>query len=85
MYNINNNWGLAFELRNYNQIEKDKGWKNSVLYGGPTIDYRTSKWFVIANYLPQWVNIHKTNESPGSKVLDELERTEARIIVGISF
>ncbi|MEP6514270.1 MAG: hypothetical protein ABJA79_10390 [Parafilimonas sp.] len=53
--------------------------------GGPTIDYRTGKWFVIANYLPQWVNIHRTNYSPASKVLDDLERAEARIIVGISF
>ena len=85
MYNISNSFGLGFELRNYNQIVKDEGWKNSVLYGGPTINYRTGKWFVIANYLPQWVNLHKTEHSPGSKVLDEQERTEARILVGISF
>jgi hypothetical protein len=77
--------GLGFELRNYNQIVNEEGWKNSVLYGGPTINYRTGKWFVIANYLPQWVNLHKTDYSPGSKVLDEQERTEARILVGISF
>ena len=85
MYNFNSSFGLGFELRNLNQIEKDEGWKNSVLYGGPTINYRTGKWFVIANYLPQWVNLHKTDESPGSKVLDDQERTEARILVGISF
>lgn len=85
MYNINTNFGLGFEVRNYNEITKEQGWKNSVLSGGPTIDYRTGKWFVIANYLPQWVNIHQTKYSPGSKVLDDLERAEARIIVGISF
>jgi hypothetical protein len=85
MYNISSNFGVGFELRNYNEVVKGEGWKNSVLSGGPTIDYRTSKWFVIANYLPQWVNIHKTNYSPNSKVLNDLERAEARILIGISF
>ena len=85
MYNINTNFGLGFELRNHNEIAKGKGWEHSVLFGGPTINYRTGKWFVIANYLPQWVNLHKTQYAPGSKVLDEHERTEARILVGISF
>ncbi len=85
MYNINTNFGLGFELRNHNEIAKGKGWEHSALFGGPTINYRTGKWFVIANYLPQWVNLHKTQYAPLSKVLDEHERTEARIIVGISF
>lgn len=85
LYNFNSSFGLGFEVRSYNEIIKEQGWKNSVLSGGPTIDYRTGKWFVIANYLPQWVNIHKTSYSPNSKVLDDLERAEARIIIGISF
>jgi hypothetical protein len=84
MYNAKPSLGLGFELRNRNIISKENGWENSVLFGGPTVNYRGNSWFIIANYLPQWVNLHKTNASPGNLVLDNLERTEARILVGIS-
>jgi hypothetical protein len=84
MYNISKSTGLGFEMRNHNEISKDEGWEYSVLFGGPTFIYRTGKWFVIANYLPQWVNLHKTNIAPLNKVLDEHERVEARILIGIS-
>jgi hypothetical protein len=84
LYNVNKNLGLGFELRNHNEIVKGEGWEHSVLFGGPTINFRGSRWFVIANYLPQWINLHKTESAPGNKVLDEHERTEARILVGIS-
>jgi len=84
MYNISKSTGLGFEMRNHNEISKDEGWEHSVLFGGPTFIYRTGKWFVIANYLPQWVNLHKTNIAPFNKVLDEHERAEARILIGIS-
>jgi hypothetical protein len=84
MYNINPSLGIGFELRNHNEISKAEGWEHSVLFGGPTINFRGNNWFVIANYLPQWVNLHKTNVAPNSKVLDEHERAEARILIGIS-
>ncbi|MGH2552379.1 MAG: hypothetical protein ACRDEB_01615 [Chitinophagaceae bacterium] len=84
MYNINKNAGLGFELRNHNEIVKNEGWKHSVIFGGPTFNYRSGRWFVIANYLPQWVNLHKTKNAPFRKVLDEHERAEARILIGIS-
>lgn len=84
MYNIKPTFGLGFEILNHNKIAKSNGWENSVLFGGPTINYRNKSWFVIVNYLPQWVNVHKTSFFPGSKVLDENERAEARILVGIS-
>jgi hypothetical protein len=84
MYNIRPVVGLGFEIRNRNAIAKGKGWENSVFFGGPTINFRGNNWFVIANYLPQWGNVHKTDVSPFNKVLDEQERTEARILIGIS-
>lgn len=84
MYTVRKNWGLGVEIRNHNLVTKDEGWVHSVLFGGPTINYRSSRWFVIFNYLPQWNNIHKTATAPGAKVLDDLERTEARILVGIT-
>ncbi len=84
MYNIKPSFGIGFELRNHNEISKDDGWEHSVLFGGPTINFRGNTWFVIANYLPQWVNLHKTDVAPGNKVLDEHERAEARVLIGIS-
>jgi len=84
MYNASKSIGIGFELRNHNEIAKGEGWEHSVLFGGPTINFRGNRWFVIANYLPQWVNLHKTDIAPGNKVLDEHERTEARILIGIS-
>lgn len=84
LYNLNTTIGLGFEIRNQNKIEKNNGWEHSVFFGGPTFNYRGNRWFVIANYLPQWGNIHKTIYAPGKMVLDEKERTEARIILGIS-
>lgn len=84
MYNISTNLGLGFEVRNHNEI-KEGQWEHSALFAGPTINYRSDRWFVIANILPQLRNLHKTDEAPYNKVLDEHEKVEARIIVGISF
>ena len=84
MYNVNTAVGLGFEVLNRNTIVKKDGWQNSVFFGGPSFNYRGDRWFVIANYLPQWGNIHKTSFYPSSKVLDEMERAEVRILVGIS-
>lgn len=84
MYNINTNFGLGLELRNHNEI-KDGDWEHSVLFAGPTINFRGDRWFVIGSFLPQLRNLRKTNEAPNNKVLDEHERVEGRIIVGISF
>ena len=84
MYNLKKNLGFGFELRNYNGIAKGKGWEYSIFSGGPTINFRGNRWFVIANFLPQWGNIHKTQYAPSSKVLDDKERAEARILVGVS-
>ena len=84
MYNIRPSFGLGFELRNQNEISKDEGWEHPVIFGGPTINFRGNGWFVIANYLPQWVNVHKTSVAPNNKVLDKQERREVRILLGIS-
>lgn len=84
MYHLNTSFGIGFEIRNHNEIAKGKGWENSVFFGGPTLNYRGNNWFIIANYLPQWGNVHKTSYAPFNKVLDEHERAEARILLGIS-
>lgn len=85
MYNLKPSLGIGFEIRNHNEIAKGEGWEHSVFFGGPTLNFRGNNWFIIANYLPQWGNIHKTDEAPFNKVLDEHERAEARVLLGISF
>ncbi len=84
MYNLKPMLGLGLEVVNENDIAKNEGWKNSILYAGPTLNYRGNRWFIIANYLPQLGNVHQTIFAPGSKVLDDHERTEVRILFGIS-
>jgi hypothetical protein len=84
MRNFSTSFGVGLEVVNRNDIEKGN-WLNSVLYAGPTINYRGSRWFIIANYLPQLRNLHKTTTFPNNKVLDVHERAEARIILGLSF
>lgn len=84
MRNFSTSFGAGFEIRDHNEIAKGL-WEHSVLFAGPTINYRGDRWFVIANYLPQLVNLHKTSVAPKNKVLDEHERAEARVLIGFSF
>ena len=75
--------GLGMEVRNNNSVVHGH-WENSVLYAGPTINYHQEHWFILANYLPQLANLHKTANYPGKKVLDVRERSEARIMIGFT-
>jgi len=84
MYDIKPTFGAGIEVVNKNDIDKGEGWKNSIFYAGPTLNFRGNKWFVIINYLPQLQNVHKTSFSPASKVLDVHERSDARIVFGVS-
>ena len=79
MYNLKPSLGLGLEVVNVNDIAKNEGWKNSIFYAGPTLNYRGDRWFVILNYLPQIGNVHKTIFSPGSKVLDTHERIDFHV------
>lgn len=84
MRNFSSSFGLGVEITDHNDISKGK-WNNSLLYAGPSLIYRGSRWFFLANYFPQLANIHKTVAFPDNKVLDEHERSEARVIIGFSF
>ena len=76
--------GVGLELVNTNKISDEHGWEYAVLFGGPTLNFKKDKWFIILNYLPQLGNLHQTVSAPAKKVLDDHERVEARFIVGIS-
>lgn len=81
MHMFKNNFGLGIELRNHNEFEKSK-WNFSALFGGPTLFFSGNKYFLILNVLPQWANLKKTNDAPGSLVLNEHEKIEVRMLLG---
>ena len=81
---VKKNLGLGLELRNSNEIE-DGNWNFSALYGGPTLFYSGNKHFIILNVLPQWMNLHKTDDAPNNLVLNAREKVEIRLLVGFSF
>jgi hypothetical protein len=84
LYNPISSFGFGLEVRNHNEIKAGE-WEYSALFAGPTVNFRGDRWFVIGNVLPQLRNLHKTNEAPYNKVLDEHEKVEAKIIIGVSF
>jgi hypothetical protein len=83
-YLVKPKFGVGFEVRNHNEISKDNHWEHSVFFGGPTLNFRNEKWYLLLNYLPQWGNAHLTKTAPFSTVLDKQVSTEFRFIVGIS-
>ena len=83
MHYIKPQFGLGVEVVNKNDIIKGVR-NNSLLFAGPSINYRGNSWFVIANYLPQLVNLKRTASYPLSTDLFDHEKAEVRILFGIS-
>lgn len=83
MHMFKNNFGLGIELRNNNEIEQSN-WNFSAMFGGPTLFFSGNKYFMILNVLPQWANLKKTSDAPGSLVLNEHEKIEVRLLLGFS-
>ncbi len=83
MYMFKPTFGLGIEIRNSNEIEEGN-WNFSALYGGPTLFFSNDKHFIIFNILPQWANLHKTDDAPNNLVLNAREKVETRLIWGIS-
>ena len=84
MHHFSHSFGAGIELVDCNDMANGH-WNNSVLFAGPTINYRTEHWFIVANYLPQLANLHQTHDYPAKRVLTDHEKSEARVIVGFSF
>lgn len=76
--------GLGLEIRQHNVIVEKK-LEHSALFGGPTLFYSGDKFFIILNVLPQWTNLQVNDANPKSLDLNEYEKVEARLLIGISF
>ena len=51
---------LEFELRNNRDIEKEEGWINYILFGGPAFHTCVGKFFANITTLSQVINLHKS-------------------------
>jgi len=78
-------FGLGIEMRNNNDITKEDGWINSVLFAGPALHVSVGKFFTNLSVLPQLANLHKTDAAPGNLDLNDFESLEVRLLIGYSF
>jgi len=76
--------GFGLEIRNNNDITKEDGWINSVLFAGPVFHASVGKFFTNITALPQLTNLHKTDAAPGNRDLNDFEQVEARVLIGYS-
>ena len=77
------NFGLGLEMVNSNEIE-GSSWNFSALFAGPAIYYAGDKNFLVFNFLPQLMNLHKTTDAPNDLVLNAREKYQFRLIWGFS-
>ncbi len=77
--------GFGLEIRNNNDITEEDGWMNSVLFAGPAFHASVDKFFTNISALSQLANLHKTDEAPGTRDLNNYEKVEVRLLVGYSF
>lgn len=79
------NFGLGLEIRNHNIIEESE-LEHSALFAGPTLFYsrqneKGSGYFIIFNVQPQLISLKGSDALD----LDEYEKINARILLGLSF
>lgn len=77
--------GIGLELKLNNDIEGEEGWINSVLFLGPACHFSIDRFFANISVLPQLANLHKTDEAPGNRDLNNHEALEVRLLAGYSF
>ncbi len=77
--------GFGLEIRNNNDITKEDGWINSVLFAGLAFHASVGKFFTNITALPQITNLHKTVAAPGKMDYNNYEKLEIRSLVGYNF
>ncbi|MEP6793275.1 MAG: hypothetical protein ABJB16_03040 [Saprospiraceae bacterium] len=76
---------VGLEMRNNNDITKEDGWMNSVLFVGPAFHATIDNFFVNISALAQLANLKKTDVAPGNRDLNDFEAAEFRALIGYSF
>ena len=81
-YKINTHWSVGLEGRNHRVLADFQRQTADAWFMGPAIHYGRSAWWATLTVMPQ---ITGHPETTSGLELDEHERIEARLIVGLNF
>jgi len=84
---LNSKWSLGLELRDHNELPEYHTWENTAVYLGPTVSYRSEKWWAAFSVMPQifGANFAGNVDDNSSFELEGHEHLNIRLLVGISF
>ena len=82
---LNSNWAIGLEARCVSEIKEYENWESTAVFVGPTVSYRTEKWWAALSVMPQvWGKNHDGNPDGNIHLdLDHNERLNVRLIIGI--
>lgn len=83
-YNVNKNWNLGAEIINKNVYIKSDKFTHSALFGGPTISYCTTNFWINLTAMPQIVGLNNPAGMNGLN-LDKFTKFETRLIFSYAF
>ena len=72
-------FSLGLEVRSHNEFV-DGEWEHSALFAGPVFSYAAEEWWVTATVLPQLPALKKEGDGGDSRILDEHEKVNARLL-----
>ncbi len=72
---------VGVELRNHNQIVEGGEWEHSALHAGPVVHVAGKQWWATLTGMVQLPALKGATD--GTYVLDEHERAEVRLLVGV--
>lgn len=81
-YKFHPQWSVGVELRNIREFDEDGSQENSAWFLGPNVHYAKGNWWATLTVLPQ---IHGTPDTEDNLALEDYERLEVRLLVGINF
>lgn len=82
-YRFTDHFALGLEVREKNLFPDMEDLSDAALFAGPAIHYSQDRWWATLTVLPQIVALKGTT---GDGVnLDEFERAEVRLLIGIDF
>jgi len=84
---LGKHWSVGLELRDHNELPDYRRWENTALFLGPTVGYRTEKWWAALSVLPQiyGVNFGEDPDGHSHLELEGHERVNVRFIMGFDF
>ena len=84
-YKINSHWSVGIEARNHRVFAPGLDFGNqeaNAWFVGPNVHYGRDNWWATLTVLPQ---VHGSPETRNDLELDEHEKIEVRLLVGVNF